>query len=167
MTRGFPATEVDLPEGIRPVKRFASGLCSPVALTIAALALAGCSKPPPPQEEPAVVNLRRIVQAFDVAEYKLRRAPKNEEELKRFIGETGATGDPDQILRSPRDGQPYVVLYGTPLDPDGRDTILAYEKDGVEGKRYVISLSRDVKLLAEDEFARAEFAGGKRPSRKK
>jgi hypothetical protein len=127
----------------------------------------GCSKPQP-QEDTAVVNLRRILQAYDVAEYKLRRAPRNEEELRRFFSEAGATGDPDQYLRSPRDGQPYVVLYGTALDPDARSTILAHEKDGVEGKRYVITLSRDVKLLTADEFANAEFAPepGKKPRKK-
>jgi|SRR5262245_20043629 len=128
----------------------------------------GCSKPLP-QEDAAVVNLRKIVQAYDVAEYRLHRAPKSEEELRRFFAEAGATDDPDQYLRSPRDGQPYIVLYGTALDPNGRNTILAHEKDGVEGKRYVITLSRDVKLLTEDEFANAEFAaetGGKKKSRK-
>jgi hypothetical protein len=113
-----------------------------------------------------VVNLRKIVQAFDAAEYKLRRAPKNEEELKRFFTDAGATGDPEQYLRSPRDGQPYVIIYGTALDPDGRSIILAHEKDGAEGKRYVITLSRDVKLLTADEFAKAEFAGGKKPPKK-
>ena len=128
-----------------------------MALTLVSFATEGCSKPPP-QEDAAVVNLRKIVQAYDAAEYKLRRAPRNEEELKRFFAEAGATDDPDQYLRSPRDGQPYVVLYGTALDPDGRNTILAHEKNGVEGKRYVITLSRDVKLLTADEFARAEFA---------
>jgi hypothetical protein len=137
-----------------------------LAVALTALA-AGCSTPPPPQEDQAAANLRKIVQAYDVAEYKLRRAPRNEEELKRFLGEAGATGDPEKLMRSPRDGQPYVVLYGTPLDPDGRATVLAHEKDGAEGKRYVITLSRDVKLLADDEFARAEFAGGRKPPRKK
>ena len=142
---------------------------SVLALTLMSFALGGCSKPPP-QEDAAVVNLRKIVQAYDAAEYRLRRAPRNEEELKRFFAEAGATGDPDQYLRSPRDGQPYVILYGPALDPDGRNTILAHEKDGVEGKRYVITLSRDVKQLTEAEFASAEFAaepaGGKRPRKK-
>ena len=100
---------------------------SVLAVTLMSLAAGGCSKSQPPQEDAAAVNLRKIVQAFDVAEYKLRRAPGNEEELKRFFAEAGATGDPEQYLRSPRDGQPYVVIYGTPLDPDGRNTILAHE----------------------------------------
>lgn len=125
-------------------------------------ALLGCSKPPPEPEDAAAVNLRRIAQAFDVAEYKLRRAPRDEGELRRFLGETGAAVDPDQLLRSPRDGQPYVIRYGSRLDPDGRNTVLAHEKDGVGGRRYVITLSRDVRLLSEQEFSAAEFAGGKK-----
>jgi hypothetical protein len=140
------------------------------AIGLTFFAAAGCSPPAPPQEDPAVVNLRKIVQAYDAAEYRLHRGPRSEEELRRFFAEAGATGDPDQYLRSPRDGQPYVVLYGAALDPDGRNIILAHEKEGVEGKRYVITLSRDVKLFTEGEFANAEFAtevAGKKKSPKK
>jgi hypothetical protein len=139
-----------------------------LVLTWMAFAAEGCAERPPPQEDPAVVNLRKIVQAYDAAEYKLHRGARSEEELRRFFAEAGATGDPDQYLRSPRDGQPYVVLYGAALDPDGRNIIFAHEKDGVEGQRYVITLSRDVKLLTGDEFASAEFAEvGKKKKPKK
>ena len=69
---------------------------SALAAMIAGVALAGCSQPPK-QEDTAAVNLRRIVQAYDIAEYKLHRPPRNEDELKRFLGETGAT-----VVTAPR-----------------------------------------------------------------
>jgi len=93
--------------------------------------------------------------------------PRTRRNSKRFFGESGASGDPEQYLRSPRDNQPYVIIYGSPLDSDGRDIILAYEKDGLDGKRYVITLSRDVKLMTDEEFAGAKFASGLKPSKKK
>src|SRR5262245_40722204 len=92
------------------------------------LAAAGCSSRSPQTEEPAVVNLRTIVQAYDVAEYRLRRPPRNEDELKRFFGEVSAAATANEVLRSPRDGQPYVIRYGLRLDPDGRNVVLAHEK---------------------------------------
>lgn len=132
-----------------------------LAWAVLGAALAGCSSPPPPkQEEPAIVNLRKLVQAYDIAEYRLRHPPRNEEELVRFFGEVDLKGPPEKVLRSPRDGQPYVILYGARLDPGAMGTILGYEKEGSEGKRYVIMLSRDVKLMSNEEFATAEFARG-------
>jgi hypothetical protein len=118
------------------------------------LSLTGCSSKPPPKKEPPVeVYLRRIVQAYDVAEYKLGHPPRKEDELRRFLTETGATEDPEVLLVSPRDGQKYVIRYGLRLDPFGSE-ILAHEKDGADGTRYAITLSRDVRVLSDQEFAR-------------
>src|SRR5438067_7293237 len=86
------------------------------------LAGAGCSSKPAPKKEPSVeVYLRRIVQAYDVAEYKLGHPPRNEDELRRFLRETGASEDPEVLLISPRDGQKYVIRYGLRLDPFGSE----------------------------------------------
>jgi hypothetical protein len=128
-------------------------------------ALSGCSsKTPPKREDTAAINLRKIVQGYDLAEDRLHRGPRDEEELKRYLAQTDMTIDPEQVMRSPRDGQPYIVIYGARLDPYGRD-ILAYEQEGADGSRYVITLSRDVRLLTADEFARANFAKGHKPSK--
>jgi hypothetical protein len=139
-----------------------------MAMLVAAtswLSLTGCSsKPPPKREDTAAINLRKIVQGYDLAEDRLHRGPRDEEELKRFLVQTDMTIDPEQVLRSPRDGQPYVVIYGARLDPYGRD-IIAYEQEGADGNRYVITLSRDVRLLTADEFARASFARGHKPAK--
>jgi hypothetical protein len=137
------------------------------AWAVAWLGLAGCSSKPEKPRDPGEVNLRKIVQAYDLGEYHLHRPPRNEDELKRFLEGLGETGDLNEILHSPRDGQPYVILFGPPLDSDARDTVLAYEKTGADGKRYVVTLSRDIKVLTDQEFAGATFAKGHRPPRDK
>jgi hypothetical protein len=125
-----------------------------VGLVLAWLGLAGCSSKPPPKRDPPVeVYLRRIYQAYDIAMYKLGHPPRNEDELRRFLGETGAMEDPEQLLVSPRDGQKYVIHYGPRLEPYGGE-ILAHEKDGVDGTRYILLTSCDVRVMKDEDFAR-------------
>src|SRR5262249_34424127 len=128
------------------------------SLLVVWLGLTGCSSKPVKREDPGAVNLRKISQAYDVADLTIGHPPRSEDELKRCFKEIGETGDSDQILRSPRDGEPYVILYGPPLNSDARDIILAYEKNGAEGKRYVLTLARRVQIMTDSEFATAKFA---------
>ena len=103
-------------------------------------------------------NLRRIGQAFNLSEDRANRPIRNEDELKKWLGQLGEPGDPDSFLTSQRDGQPYVVYYGQKTDGDSRK-ILAHEKNGADGSRYVLTQSRSVKLLSDAEFGKAEFVG--------
>ena len=123
---------------------------------------AGCSGSGPKTEE-AELNLRRIVQAYQLASEPHGNPPRDLESITRFFKELGDPREPDKILRSPRDGQPYVILFGAKLEW-GDGTILAYERDGKDGARYVATLSRDVKILNDAEFAQAQFVGGHKPA---
>jgi hypothetical protein len=53
-------------------------------------------------------------------------------------------GDCEEVLRSPRDGQLYVILWGIGFAQDARDpkppAIIAYERHGANGKRYVLTV---------------------------
>src|SRR4051794_2213988 len=89
----------------------------------------GCARPRP-QVEPSELNLRRIVQAYDLYCDRPGRVPRQESDLVRWFKELGDERDPQVILTSPRDGKPYVILFGVPLDPGERTTILAYEREG-------------------------------------
>jgi hypothetical protein len=70
--------------------------------------------------------------------------PKNEEEFKSQIRgnlapmlEKLAVTDADGLFTSKRDGKPLVILYGSrPSSGAGQD-VVAYEQDGVDGKRLV------------------------------
>ncbi len=71
------------------------------------------------------------------------RPPANEEKFKSFIAKEGGGlmksykfDSVDDLLISERDGEPYVIFYGK--RPQGvASDLCAYEKVGVDGKRYV------------------------------
>ncbi|MBP63262.1 MAG: hypothetical protein CMJ62_17210 [Planctomycetaceae bacterium] len=83
--------------------------------------------------------------------------PGNEAELKRFIqGQGFEQYDPGTITKvedffiSPRDGQPYIVIYG-----NGGDKIpemLAYERIGTETGRWVVSSMTTVAEVNEERL---------------
>ena len=71
------------------------------------------------------------------------RPPANEEKFKSFLAKEGEyllesykLNSVDDLLISERDGKPYVIFYGKRPQGVARD-LCAYEKDGVDGKRYV------------------------------
>ena len=131
-----------------------------IASIIVSASLSGCSssKSTPRSEDPGVTNLRKIGQAYDFFTQEKHRAPQNDDELAPMFQELGDNTSPAEILRSKRDGQPYVILYGPKMDSDSRAVILAHERDGAEGKRYVLTLDRMVREMTDDEFANARFA---------
>jgi hypothetical protein len=63
------------------------------------------------------------------------------EELKPFLQKQG---NPDTLLRSPRDGELYTILYGVEINPRKLNPeslpILAYEQKGVEGTHMVVTV---------------------------
>jgi hypothetical protein len=68
------------------------------------------------------------------------------------------------VLTSSRDGQPYVVIFGVDLGARNSPDTFVYEKTGADGKRYVLTMSRDVRQLTDAESAQATFANGHKPS---
>lgn len=71
--------------------------------------------------------------------------PKDEADFKTRIrgnlapmAEKLAVTDVDGLFTSKRDGKPLVVVYGKPLQSaGGSQDVVAYEQEGVEGKRLV------------------------------
>ena len=94
-----------------------------------------------------------------------QRPPQSAEELKPALGKLG---NPDDLLRSSRDGQPFVVCWGVDLlvPPTWAKAtpVLAYEKRGVDGRRYVLTTRRRVELMPDQEFRKASFPPGHTPS---
>jgi hypothetical protein len=75
------------------------------------------------------------------------KTPNSEQEFKQFIASIGTVladrtraganiTSTDELFISERDGQPYIVFYGTRPKGVGND-VLAFEQLGVGGKRYV------------------------------
>ena len=135
-------------------------------LTALVLGVAGCSSTPPPRtEDPDTTNLRRIYQAFRLCEDFKQRGPLDEDELKRYLGELGEPGKPDEFLISRRDRKPFVIHYGNTINPTAGEAVLAHEKDGAEGKRFVLTLAGNVKAMSDAEFAKAQLAP-KKPAKR-
>jgi hypothetical protein len=126
--------------------------------------LASCSKPDVVVRTPldrSHENLLKLGAAYTRFNSKYNKAPKNLDELKPFLQELGR---PDELLRSPRDGEPYVICWGVDLlvPPKwARSTpVLAYERQGMGGQRYILTTLRSVFRMTDEEFDRASFPPG-------
>ena len=126
----------------------------PAALAALAgcLALTGCPRPTSPGNPDESANLARIQVAYSQATRELKRPPANLAELRPRLQQFG---DPDAILRSPRDGQPYGIVWKVDLRnvrPEA-PPVLAYEQQGAGGKRYVLT-ALGILPMTDEEFAR-------------
>src|SRR5262245_17614920 len=138
---------------MRSDKRF---LVARSAATLAlGLLIAGCSSKPADvgSGEDETEHLARIGRAYDAATKRLNRPPADVEQLKPFLREFG---DPEAALRSPRDGQPYVIVFGANIRKPFQmpPPIYAHEKEGVDGKRFVLTVMGVIQMT-DEEFAKA------------
>jgi hypothetical protein len=87
------------------------------------------------------------------------KRPASEEEFKAFIKDPKNAGqlklfqitNVDDLFISPRDREPYVVIYGKTSSAGG-PPVVAYEKTGVEGKRFVVNALGGVEEVDEAKF---------------
>jgi hypothetical protein len=126
------------------------------------LGFIGCSnKGADRQLDATEERLLKVGQAYIKANYRLQRAPKNADEIKaNWEGEFS-----DDVLRSPNDGEPFVILWGVDfatLPPGPKDpfTVGGYEKTGTGGKRYVLRFPIQVVPMTDDELRQAVFPPG-------
>jgi hypothetical protein len=84
--------------------------------------------------------------------------PANEAEFKRYVQSDGSdisssfdVTDAEGLFVSPRDQKPYVVLYGDPRHRVHQD-LIAYEQEGVKGKRLVVDSLTIVREVDEEHF---------------
>ena len=123
---------------------------------------AGCQHPTSREVPPAESNVKNI--AIFYGRYLAQnrgRTPPDKEALKKFIASHPATElaalkitDVEQLFVSPRDNQPYVVRYGAKLPPPGPSgsPVIAYEKDGDGGRRFVAFANAGVEELDDARF---------------
>lgn len=144
-----------------------TGLCRPRAVILACV-LAGCASPPPEEQiDPAERRLRLLHGAYEAAFRRLGRPPRDAQELAEHLPRG------EDVLVSPNDGEPFVVLWGVSCTPVGlaswektkpagsADTspIFAYERRGTIRGRCVARLFGETAVLPEDQFAQSWFAG--------
>ncbi|MGB9688728.1 hypothetical protein [Thermogutta sp.] len=90
------------------------------------------------------------------------KAPPNEQAFREFVQrQTGFLKqfhieNSEDVFRSARDGEPYAVLYGD-LSRTGQllgAPVIAWEKKGVNGRRYIVNTLGSVKEVTEEEFTK-------------
>ena len=129
-----------------------AGMCGPL----------GCAgKPVDQPRAPAEEQLYKLGKAYGQAAYRLKRAPTSFEEIKPNV-EGPST---DDLLRSANDGEKFVILWGVDYNklPPGKDdvfTVAAYEKNGVDGTRYVLRFPLQVSRMNNEDFKKAVFPPG-------
>ena len=108
----------------------------------------------------ADTNLAMIGRLYVLAEQKLARPPKNADELKPFLD---AGTDLNQLLISPNDNQPYVIVWGAKVvNASDQSMIVAYERTGANGYRRVFTPA-GTGMLAAEAFAKSSFPPGHTP----
>jgi hypothetical protein len=137
---------------------------------LAACVLAfGCAEKKPAPPSASETNLRMIGRAYATATAALNRPPRNSKELKPYLAQLGASED---ALRSPNDGEEYVILWNVKpqdLGPQGSDPkqrkfpVLAYEKTGGPGGRFVLTVPNRVNRMKPEELRNACFPPGHKP----
>jgi hypothetical protein len=111
-------------------------------------------------------RLKWIAMAYGDANSKNDKPPTGPEDLKPFLKDHG---NPDEILVSPNDNQPFVIVWGKapaggPTEYKGLFPVLAYERKGSGGARAVTDIrGRPLTVPAED-FAKLKFVGGHVPA---
>ncbi|MBA3482551.1 MAG: hypothetical protein H0T51_12120 [Pirellulales bacterium] len=94
--------------------------------------------------------------------------PKDETAFRAYLTESAEridrmdVGGVDGLLKSPRDGQPLVVVYGRPIAPPAAPNSpwVAHEQTGVDGKMMASKVRGEVEELTPDEVAK-EFSAAK------
>ena len=134
------------------------------ALLLAALTGCGSSNVHVVPLTTAENRLTKIAMAYDDASADLGHPPKNAEELKPYLKQFG---DPEELLVSPNDGKPFIVIWGKklgggPTEYKSMFPILAYEQSG--SNRAVTDVRGRPMTVPEADFGQLHFVGGHKPA---
>ena len=136
------------------------------ALALVCWCAAGCGNStntgedaPPPTE--CQKRLIAIGKAYVGASAKNNKPPANVGELLPFLKEAGK---PDELLKSPNDGQNFEIVYGCKIlaiKETGSDVpIVAFERTGKNGERNVLRGNRETLLMSKSELKSGKFPDG-------
>jgi hypothetical protein len=114
-------------------------------------------------------KLQAISGAYVAATVKANRPPAKADDLLPFLGDATTTEEQKrESFRSDNDGEEFVIVWNVDLRKIGvdglsRDVILAYEKLGKKGQRYVLKPPADVFIIPDDVFQKSDFPKGHKP----
>jgi hypothetical protein len=139
-------------------------LCRRFRIVVAAIWVLGCGRSSQIPVGDAAENIRKLALSYvQFAAANKGVGPANEESLAKFLAErNGLTREQAQTyFISPRDQQPYVVLWGRrPLssNPTGEavptPSIIIFERTGADGIQYLADGQLRIQQLTADEINR-------------
>jgi hypothetical protein len=120
----------------------------------------GCGSKTVVNEVPqAYVSMRALSTAYVLTTDALDRGPKNMTELMPQLKKQGAAAEP--LLAS--NGDEFVIHWGVDyrkyFGKTGGMPVIAYEKSGKSGRRYVLRV-RDIEQATDEELANFPFPAG-------
>lgn len=121
------------------------------AVQVALLAGVGCSARAPAIQESDLDRIGKIYEAYAEATTTLQRPPKNMLELKPVLARRGNV---DELTVSPRDGKPYVIVWGVNPNMAGFSLpppLIVYEADGANGERYAYTVM-GYSVITDEQF---------------
>jgi hypothetical protein len=101
-------------------------------------------------------HLGTLFAAYTDARAKLGHPPQSLEELQPHLAKYGIGAE---ALVSPRDGQPYVIVWSVDLnDPANLSppAAIAYEAQGADGQRVVLTVM-GIARMTDDEFRKLKL----------
>jgi hypothetical protein len=112
--------------------------------------LAGCAGNI--EEEEGQTNLRGLAAYYGQYRAEHRgQIPANEKDFKEYIAKSGTNITMDALFTSNRDGQPFVVKYGSDKSwPLPAATI--YEQEGRNGIRHIATTTGGYERWSDEEF---------------
>ncbi len=111
-------------------------------------------------------KLQALAKIYSYAAQDKRTPPQGWSDLDYLIQQSDIA-DPEAYFVSSRDGNPYVVMWG--LDAGqlarGHNVVIAYEAEGTQGKRWVVTSSTRAQEVTEEVFNKLTVIDGKTASR--
>ncbi len=104
------------------------------------LAFGGCQSAEKPEVPQGRITIKRL--AILYGQFAGGRPPRDEEEFRKFVEKNKsrvpvAVDTQEDLFISPRDGKPYVILYGSEAQKHQQSGLAIYEQEGVNGLRQV------------------------------
>lgn len=130
-----------------------------VFLLCAAFGL-GCGSPATHSVNNDDVQLRLLGRLYgEFMAQNSDRPPRDEAQFKEFLGrstdllKSQGIASLEDLLISPRDGQPIMILYGEKIIDDTPNGFpwIAYESQGVNGKKCLIGARGNVEEMTQEQ----------------
>jgi hypothetical protein len=124
-------------------------------LLLVGLLSVGCAEKSKTATGDAAERLRRLAVYYLMHAGRYQgNGPASEQKFKAFIKQNAPPNmNVDELFVSPRDGQPYVIIYNVrPGIPSSDSPVIMYERTGEGGTRQIARSSGAVQVVAEAEF---------------